>query len=194
MKRIVSVLLIVLLFLPVSGYAMANQILKGILSGESEQNSYGSLKEAVSAYLDSLNYQYSYDEERDLFSYKMSINSTLNQCDVGIFMKEDGFSVYAYSPITPRIDNLKQMTDVAEYLTRANYGMNLGGFQMDHRDGEVRYKTSIMCFDRIPSQREIEFLVDIPALMLQRYGDGLARVVLTGADPEEEIALVETDS
>lgn len=32
---------------------------------------------------------------------------------------------------------------VAEFITRANYGMILGNFELDFEDGEVRYKTSV---------------------------------------------------
>ena len=31
---------------------------------------------------------------------------------------------------------------VAEYITRANYGLRIGNFEMDYSDGEVRYKSS----------------------------------------------------
>jgi len=30
-----------------------------------------------------------------------------------------------------------------KFLTRANYGMMIGNFEMDFTDGEIRYKTSI---------------------------------------------------
>jgi len=33
--------------------------------------------------------------------------------------------------------------EMAEFLTRANYGMIIGNFEMDLSDGEVRYKTAI---------------------------------------------------
>jgi hypothetical protein len=32
---------------------------------------------------------------------------------------------------------------VAEYITRANYGLRIGNFEMDYSDGEIRYKSSI---------------------------------------------------
>jgi hypothetical protein len=32
---------------------------------------------------------------------------------------------------------------VAEFITRANYGLRIGNFELDFGDGEVRYKTSI---------------------------------------------------
>jgi hypothetical protein len=36
----------------------------------------------------------------------------------------------------------KQQT-IAKFITRANYGMSLGNFELDFNDGEIRYKTSI---------------------------------------------------
>ena len=32
---------------------------------------------------------------------------------------------------------------MAEFLTRANYGLRIGNFEMDFEDGEVRYKSSV---------------------------------------------------
>jgi len=32
---------------------------------------------------------------------------------------------------------------VNEFLTRANYGLNIGNFEMDFQDGEIRFKTAI---------------------------------------------------
>ncbi len=34
-------------------------------------------------------------------------------------------------------------TAVAEFITRANYGLRIGNFEMDFDDGEIRYKSSI---------------------------------------------------
>lgn len=36
-----------------------------------------------------------------------------------------------------------QRPAVAEFLTRVNYAMTIGNFEMDFDDGEVRYKTSV---------------------------------------------------
>jgi hypothetical protein len=37
----------------------------------------------------------------------------------------------------------EKRTAVAELLTRANFGLYLGNFEMDWDDGEIRYKTSV---------------------------------------------------
>ena len=37
----------------------------------------------------------------------------------------------------------EQRQIVAELLARINYGLNIGNFELDMTDGEIRYKTSI---------------------------------------------------
>lgn len=139
------------------------------------------------AYLDELEFNYSYDSDENKFYYSVSIDSNLRNSDVVITVKSDGFTVYAYSPIGPDPKKQEQLQAVAEYLSRANYGMYVGNFEMDFNDGEVRYKASMRCFDNIPSADEVSVLVDIPVLMMERYGNGLASVAMMGADPAEMI-------
>jgi hypothetical protein len=47
---------------------------------------------------------------------------------------------YSVAPFGTPADKL---TDVAELLTRINYGLPYGNYEMDWHDGEIRFKTSI---------------------------------------------------
>ena len=50
------------------------------------------------------------------------------------------FFVYVYFPLkVPE----KNRVAVAELVTRINYGIKIGNVELDMRDGEVRYKTSV---------------------------------------------------
>lgn len=49
---------------------------------------------------------------------------------------------YFIPPITVATKK-EALLPVAEYLTRANYGMIFGNFELDFNDGEVRYKKII---------------------------------------------------
>ncbi len=173
-RRILAAVLMLCLFIPAAALAGSNE--------------YDSLADAIKAYLNSQDYKYDYDSTKDRFSYNMSLDSKIRECDVSIFVHDDGFNVYAYSPISPKPSDSASMAEVAEFITRANYTLNLGSFEMDYSDGELRYKTSIKCFDSIPSQKEIEWLVDIPTYMVEKFGDGLAMVILMGTDAEEAFA------
>ncbi len=80
---------------------------------------------------------------------------------------------------------------MAEFLTRANYGLVIGNFEMDFGDGEVRYKTSIdVEGDRLTSAL-IKQMVYINVLMMDRYLPGIMKVAFGNADPARAIAEIE---
>ncbi len=80
---------------------------------------------------------------------------------------------------------------MAEFLTRANYGLVIGNFEMDFNDGEVRYKTSIdVEGDRLTSAL-IKQMVYINVLMMDRYLPGIMKVAFGNADPAQAIAEIE---
>lgn len=143
------------------------------------------LAAAVKAYLDSQGYTYDYDSEYGSFEYGLSLDSTLSSCDMRISMREDGFSVFAFSPLSGNASDIEGMRRISEYLTRVNYSLFMGNFEMDFEDGNILFRTAVMTGDRIPSTYEIEWLVDMPALMMDKYGNGLAQVVLMNADPKK---------
>ena len=60
------------------------------------------------------------------------------------------FLVFALCPIHADPENL---VELSKYLHMANYGLVLGNFELDHRDGEIRYKAMVDCngLDAIPS-------------------------------------------
>jgi len=89
---------------------------------------------------------------------------------------QDQFVFYSVLPTTAPEDKRHQM---AELLTRFNYGLVVGNWEMDYRDGEIRYKTSIdVEGDRLTTAlvRNVVFLnlqmMDrtLPAIMGVMYG------------------------
>lgn len=80
---------------------------------------------------------------------------------------------------------------VAEFITRVNYGMVIGNFEMDYDDGEVRYKTSadVEGFD-LPMPM-IRHLVYANLLITDRYLPGLMRVMYGDIAPIDAIDEIE---
>lgn len=61
-------------------------------------------------------------------------------CFVVARQKESRCTIYSQAPFeTPEVHRLA----MSELLTRINFGLPLGNFEMDFNDGEVRFKTSI---------------------------------------------------
>ncbi len=76
---------------------------------------------------------------------------------------------------------------VAEYLTRANYGLTIGNFELDFSDGEVRYKVTNFCGDIDLDQEVIDRQVGCGYSMMDRYFPGIMKVMYSGVSPEDAI-------
>ena len=142
--------------------------------------------ERIVEYVKSQNWNYSVDGNRVIFN--MGIKSKLSSVRNLVIAGEKEIQCFAACPIKAKPEDYAK---VVEFITRANYGLKNGNFDFDYRDGEVRYHTCLRSTDGMPSLREIEFIVDIPMLMMQRYGDGLAKNLMGFGDPEKDIAEIE---
>ena len=82
---------------------------------------------------------------------------------------------------------------VAEFITRANYGLNIGNFELDYTDGEVRYKTSVDVEGGELTQTMIKNMVYMNVLMMDKYLPGIMGVLYDYATPEQAVAKVEAE-
>eukprot|EP00708_Paratrimastix_pyriformis_P006684 GAFH01006059.1.p1 GENE.GAFH01006059.1~~GAFH01006059.1.p1 ORF type:complete len:165 (+),score=27.11 GAFH01006059.1:61-495(+) len=90
---------------------------------------------------------------------------------------QDTICIYSMYPQNAPADRLSA---VCEFITRANYDLQIGNWELDIRDGECRFKTSV----------DVEGSEDVPALMKQllrrnlatfrRYVPGIRRVINGG--------------
>lgn len=72
---------------------------------------------------------------------------------------------------------------VAEFLTRVNFGLVSGNFELDWDDGEVRFKTGIELDGLSPSAELVRALVQPNLSSVLRYLPGLLMVIRDEADP-----------
>lgn len=124
------------------------------------------------------------------YAYSMSYtgkNGDL-RCYAIVRVDLEEFLFYAVAPIKVP-DEVRPA--VAEYITRANYGLRIGNFELDYSDGEVRYKSSID-FEGQSLTADLLRNAIYPAVhTMDRYLTGLLRVSFGGATPHEAIGEVE---
>ncbi|MDR2646823.1 MAG: YbjN domain-containing protein [Oscillospiraceae bacterium] len=149
------------------------------------------LARQVNAYLRSQNWKFEFNDEDGTFKFGMSLSNKMKTCRVLILVGDEHICTYAICPINCDHKDRAAIGRVNEFITRANYNLRFGNFELDYRDGEVRYKSSHFCGSSIPDLDVVERVVDIPYLMLNRYGNGLLSVIFTDADPAQEIAKIE---
>lgn len=110
------------------------------------------------------------------------------QCWAQVLEERQQFIFYSVCPVN--VPEGKRLA-VAEYLTRANYGLVIGNFEMDFRDGEVRYKTSIDVEGAEIAPALVRNLVYANVITMDRYLPGLLGVIYGNLTPEQAIAQVE---
>lgn len=122
-----------------------------------------------------------YSLEDDIFSFGIGLDSDMSRVDVKIHCRPNVITVYAIAPLKVR----ERVRDkVMSFITYANYGLRRGNFEMDLNDGEVRYKNAYFIGAEGPTELEILAAVSTPMLMMNKYGDGLIRVMFCDADPQ----------
>jgi hypothetical protein len=97
---------------------------------------------------------------------------------------------YAYSPVYVKSD---RRAAAAEYLSRANWGLYFGNFEMDWSDGQVCFRTSIPLGPAGVTVQALERLVWTNGSLMDRYLPGLLAVVLGDASPEQALLEAERD-
>lgn len=144
---------------------------------------------AVRDHLEQTNIKYMSDG--NVIRFSMSLESDLSTIDMLIICKPGHFIVYALCPLRA---NKKVRDKVMSFITYANYGLQRGNFEMDPSDGEIRYKALCTFDDEGPTPTEIIATISTPMLMMDRYGDGLIRVMFMGAAPMDAITECERTS
>jgi len=81
--------------------------------------------------------------------------------------------------------------DVMEFLTRANYGLIIGNFELNLADGEIRCKTSLDVEDAELTTPLIKHMVYANVLAMDQYMPGILAVISGSASPHEAIAQIE---
>ena len=120
----------------------------------------------------------------------VNLKSKLSSTKLFFVFNDNGVTIY--SNVSMKADEQTRAMAL-EFITRANYGIRVGNFEMDMSDGEIRYKVYINArgLDSI-SDEQIEEGIFIAANMLDRYGDGLLKVILGYANSaKEEIDAIE---
>jgi hypothetical protein len=96
----------------------------------------------------------------------------------------------AFYSIYPDLIPSEQRSAVAEVLTRANYGLIIGNFELDLGDGEVRYKTSVDVEGTRLTIPLIRQVVNLNVATMDRYWPAI-QDALAGVAPAEALRRVE---
>lgn len=115
--------------------------------------------------------------------------------------KLDGFNlvlavfkndIFAYG-VLPLHGSRDSKAALQRYIFLANGALMDGSFKYGARDGEIRFLSCLSTRNGLNGEALDRFIDNILSVV-ERYGDGFAEIISSGADPEDEIRKVDTDS
>lgn len=110
-------------------------------------------------------------------------NGIYNSYKFMLFVGDYEVQNYAFFPTSAK-DKLPEM---AEFITRANYGLKYGDFEMDWNDGEVRFHLSFPMSAVNADEMILPTLLMAPPKMLDKYSKGFAEVLMGLKKPADAI-------
>lgn len=136
-------------------------------------------------------YVYDFYAEKGAINMRFALKNKLSSVRFYIRIKDRFYVSYCYIDMHCEPEH---RTEVAKYLTMANYGLYRGNFEMDLSDGEIRYKYLVDCSFCMPTQSMIDESFGIPISMVERYGNELVKIMLGIQTAEAGIKIAESVS
>ncbi len=129
-------------------------------------------------------------DERTVYRMSYKGRSASFFCYAQVRVDAEQLICYAASPVQIAED---MRSAAVEYLTRANWGLYIGNFEMDYSDGEVRFKSSIDFEGESLTSNLIRNTIYPAAQLMDRYLPGLMKVAFGNVEPRAAIEEVEGD-
>jgi len=109
-------------------------------------------------------------------------------CQAEINEEQQIFYFYSFFPVNIPVE---KRPIISELITRANYGMRVGNFELDYEDGEVRFKTSV----DVENVELTTFLVSnhvyANVWTMDRYLPALFGVIYGNISPKDAVEQIE---
>lgn len=143
------------------------------------------LAQRVKEWADTNQYHYQFNQEDGMLNMTFNAASQIRSVDLKVYITQDSIESFGYLSINADANNKQNMLAVSEYFNRANYGLRLGNFELDFRDGEVRYRSMLLCGDGVPPMKLVNDVILMPLWMWEKFGNGFVKVAMAGVDPAQ---------
>ncbi len=148
----------------------------------------GALLDVVEEYLIEIGWKFEKDDDSDVI--KTGVNAKNASFRLIIYSLEEKDLLTIYVAQDNNVPENKRIL-LAEFIARANYGLNLGNFDIDMEDGELGYKVSADLEGGTLSTDMVGNMVGAGVSTMDQYYPGLMAVLFSNATPEEAIIQIE---
>ena len=137
--------------------------------------------EIIKNYLNKRDWKYKSFEKEGIITFGINYRGVIGNVRLIIDIENEYYKVY--SIFNGSVEST-YYNEMAEFLHRANYGINDGNFEMDFDDGEIRYKTYVRTDKAELDNDIVERSILVGLAMIKRYGSGITKIMLGEGSPE----------
>jgi hypothetical protein len=149
--------------------------------------------ERVAAWLDSNDFEYADYPDAQFFSLRYTGDHGEWRVIVDVGEGSNGRRLLVYSIYPVRVPEGKRAL-VAELITRINYGLQIGSFEMDWSDGELRIRTAMPLEQGDFTDKQLEHLFYSNLALANRYLAGAYGAAFGNVTPEVAIEMAQIPS
>lgn len=120
----------------------------------------------------------------------LSVKVPNGKLDMYIHAHDDTRRLLVYTRPQGILIKDQDIPKVADFITRANYGLPLGNFELDLNDGELNFKNTLAIEDGDLTEKMVNTLVTFSIECVNRYLPGI-EAVLSGTSPKEAIERID---
>ena len=150
------------------------------------------MKKTIEKALMSNNLKYSIITDKinqTVFNLGMELENSNIDCYIDLRIIENQVLIYTISPTKiPTNQRLR----VAEYISRVNYDLLIGNFEINFEDGKIRYKASYFYDNNFPNSEEV-LLKNMSAAFqtIDKYILGIMSIIFANVSPETAVNDIE---
>lgn len=133
-----------------------------------------------------------FQEMEDYLIVRIPINGENGFWDCFVEAREQDRQCLIYSVYREQVPQYKRL-GMAEFITRANYGLPMGCFEMEFDQGELRFRTSINLESEQFSFGLLRPLFYANNAVMDRYFKGITRVIKGKATAKQAITMIEDE-
>ena len=136
-------------------------------------------------------WEFDFDDKNGII--KLDIRGISTNFHAFLLIDEEQESLLCNTHINQRIPYSKRL-EVCDFMSRINYELVNGNFEMDLDNGEIRYRTFLDLADAEPSQDQVLNIVWNGVLGFDTYYPGLMKLVYGNLSAEEAAAYCTEDN
>lgn len=132
------------------------------------------LYQRIAEFLDEDGWKYRFREDNGIICSGFRLENALGAVPLFVDVRSDKYIVFAVPRVKCEPEN---RFELAEFLTRINYRMIFGDFEMDFSYGKVRFRFPVDCDGETPSDAMIKRSIFMTAAMMNKYGNAICAVM-----------------